>query len=172
MTPDTESRTVVLIRHAKSSWDDPSLSDFDRPLNDRGHEDAPVMGKQLALQALHFDRIICSPSQRTTQTIGYIAGKIGFPDDRIEWDSTLYHSSVNTMLRILSELPDSVHTIALVGHNPSMTDLANYLQMDTVIENMPTCGIVSIDFRLKNWEQIGRYSGTLNTYIYPKQIKP
>ncbi|OFZ06856.1 MAG: hypothetical protein A3D92_04650 [Bacteroidetes bacterium RIFCSPHIGHO2_02_FULL_44_7] len=163
-------RTVVLIRHAKSSWDNPDLADFDRPLNERGHTDAPFMATQLALQGLHFDAIIASPSKRTTETLSNIVQELKYPDNKIVWDSSIYHSSTENLLQILRELDDSIKTVALVGHNPSMTSLANYLQSDTLIENVPTCGIVRVRVNLSKWAELQHQKAQLEFFIYPKKF--
>lgn len=168
--PMENERTIVLIRHAKSSWDNPDLADFDRPLNDRGFTDAPLMGKQLALQGLHFDAVIASPSKRTTQTLSFLLKELKFPESKIIWDSSIFHSSSDNLLRILRDLDASVKTVALVGHNPSMTDLANYLQSDTMIENVPTCGIVCVSAELPTWNDLQRQKAKLEFFIYPKAI--
>lgn len=162
------TRTVVLIRHAKSSWDDPKLDDFDRPLEERGLRDAPVMAAKLAEYNLPIDLVIASPSRRTTQTLEYFRSKLKIPDNRIIWDSTIFHSSTANLLRILTSLDDSIHHVVLVGHNPSMTDLANTLQSDTLIENVPTCGIVHVGGDWQNWSAIRNEKGKLQFFIYPK----
>lgn len=168
--PMENERTIVLIRHAKSSWDNPDLADFDRPLNDRGFTDAPLMGKQLALQGLRFDAIIASPSKRTTQTLSFLLKEIKFPESKIVWDSSIFHSSSDNLIHILQSLDPSVKTVALVGHNPSMTDLANYLQSDTLIENVPTCGIVCVRAELPAWSDLQHQKAKLEFFIYPKGI--
>ncbi len=169
--PASESRTIVLIRHAKSSWDDPTLRDFDRPLNDRGYSDAPFMGKQLAMHGLHFDRVIASPSKRTTQTLQYVSKEAGIRESIITWDSTVFHSTAENLLRLLENLDPSVHTVAVVGHNPSMTQLANLLQSDTLIDNVPTCGMVAVNYQLSSWSELRNSKGKLDFYIYPKLFK-
>ncbi len=164
------TRDILLIRHAKSSWDDPNLADFDRPLAERGLREAPIMASELAKHRLPIDLVIASPSMRTRQTLEYFRTALQIPESRIVWDSTIFHSSADNLLRILSTLDDSVRHVVLVGHNPSMTDLSNALQSDTLIENVPTCGIVHLRGDWSSWNEIRDRKGKLELFLYPKLL--
>ncbi len=166
---DTMERTVILIRHAKSSHDNPELRDFDRPLNPRGYRDAPFMGEKLKEKGENIDLIIASPSQRTTETIHLICKQIGYPIDQIHWDRSVYLSTSENLKRIIRSLDDSIKTVAIVGHNPSMTMTANALQSNEEIENVPTTGIVSVRFNAKTWKEALLTQGKLDYFIYPKK---
>lgn len=168
--PTETMRNIVLIRHAKSSWDNPNLADFDRPLGERGLKDAPDMAKELAKYQLPIDLVIASPSRRTTETLAYFSTALRIPDNKIVWDSTVYHSGTENLMRLISNLPDSIHYVVVVGHNPSMTDFANALESDTLIENVPTCGIVHVSGNWPSWQDIRKKKGKLELFIYPKGI--
>lgn len=164
-------KQITLIRHAKSSWDNPTLRDFDRPLNKRGEKDAPFMGSKLLEEGVKFDQIISSPAKRTTLTIEKICPKINFPIDQILWEESLFHSSMRNVLQLLSVLDDDINSAAIVGHNPSITDTANFLQNDLHIDNIPTAGIISIKYDIDDWTDILDSKGTLSFYIYPKKFR-
>lgn len=171
MTSNETTRTIVLIRHAKSSWDHPELSDIQRPLGERGIKDAPLMGQKLKEKKITFDLIIASPSQRTRETIRAICKEIGYPEDKIVWDSSLYLSSLSNLKRIINELDNSINTVALVGHNPCTTSAVNAFQSDEIIDNVPTTGIVSISFCCETWKKVFEKNGHLNYFIYPKKYQ-
>lgn len=164
-------RTVVLIRHAKSSHENPEWLDIERPLGPRGYNDAPFMGEKLKEKGINFDLIIASPSQRTTETIHLICKEIGYPVDNIIWDSSVYLSSSENLINIIRELDNGINTVGIVGHNPSMTEMANSLQKNEKIENVPTTGIVSVSFAIENWADLKLKKGKLNYFIYPKKYK-
>ena len=163
------SKTVVLIRHAKSSWNHPELSDFERPLNGRGKRDSPYMGQKLNSRGIVFDQMFSSPSQRTTQTARNICNEIAFDFDAIEFENAIYHGGTDDLIDIIQGADETSQTIAIYAHNPGITYLANYLQKDEYIANIPTCGIVSIEFALDNWLDIGDGKGNLNFFDYPKK---
>jgi phosphohistidine phosphatase len=170
-SPDLKktTRTVVLIRHAKSSHTNPEWQDFERPLGERGYRDAPFMGQKIFEKGIKFDLIIASPSQRTTETIQLICKEIDYPVEKVLWDQSVYLSSTENLLTILRNLDDTIKTVGIVGHNPSMTETANTLQKKEKIENVPTSGIVSVSFSLENWSDLNPNKGKLNFFIYPKK---
>lgn len=160
-------KTLTLIRHAKSSWDDNSQSDFDRPLNDRGKHDAPVMGKRLAQQGIVPDVILSSPAKRAKKTAIIIAEKIGYDQDDIVFDDRLYLAGISELVyTILEHNNDSEH-IMMFGHNPGMTEFSNFLAACDIV-NVPTCGIVTIQFDMDSWETIESTKGNLVSFDYPK----
>lgn len=161
-------KTLILVRHAKSSWDNPSLSDFDRPLNDRGLRDAPRMGKRLRENSVVPDMLVSSPANRALSTCKIIAEKIQFPAERIQTEKNLYHADENEFLWIVQELPDSASTVMLFGHNPGITYFANSLTKEN-INNIPTCGVVSCHFDVEHWKQVTWGKGTMNFFDYPKK---
>jgi phosphohistidine phosphatase len=162
------SKILYLVRHAKSSDADSTLTDFDRPLNDRGFKNAPQMGKYLRTVGCHPDVIVSSPSVRTTQTIELIAKEIEFDFSKIIWDETIYRCNQDALLRSINSLPDSVRIAMFVGHNPSITQLANMLQKDTVFDEVPTCGVVAIEFLDPSWQNITKAKSRLLFFKRPE----
>jgi len=160
---------VILIRHAKSSWSHPELSDFERPLNGRGREAAPLMGQKLNKHGFIIDQIFSSPSKRTSQTIKRICKEIDFNYSDVEFENSMYHGSTEDLVDIIQGVDDSNQCVALVIHNPSITWLANQLQKDMYIANVPTCGIVSISFSADSWLNIEEGAGSLDFFDYPKK---
>ena len=159
---------LTLIRHAKSSWDDPALSDFDRPLNKRGMKNAPLMGKIISKRGLVFDRIVASPALRAITTAHLIAGKQGFPEQDIQQRDELYDASVDELLDCVHSLDNQYASIALVAHNPGLTSLCNYLSGES-IANLPTCAVAVIEFDLDDWRAVYQDTGRLVLYEYPRK---
>jgi len=161
-------KRIYLVRHAKSSWKNPDLADFDRPLNSRGKHDAPLMGKQLTKKKVKPDIIICSPAKRALRTATIIANEIDFPKNKIVVKDSLYGASVSTILNIIQYLDDSVNDVMLVGHNPEFTSMANRLS-DYQVENMPTCSVFCVDFEIQSWQDVKKGDGIFKFFDYPKK---
>jgi phosphohistidine phosphatase len=159
---------LTLIRHAKSSWDNPALSDFDRPLNKRGMKNAPLMGKIVSKRGLAFDQIVASPALRAISTARLIAGKLGFPEQDIQQREELYDASLDELLDCVHSLDSQHENIALVAHNPGLTDLCNHLSGES-IDNLPTCAVAVIEFDLDDWRAVYQDTGTLVLYEYPRK---
>lgn len=161
-------KTLILIRHAKSSWDDLSLRDFDRDLNKRGRRDAPEMGRRLAARYAILDAFVVSTACRARATAELMAGELDFPPERIEFRDELYLASPSTMLDVIRQVPDSVQTLALLAHNPGITELANRLSGGRRIDNMPTSGVATFNLSADSWRQIGG-GAELIDFDYPKR---
>jgi len=159
-------KELILIRHAKSSWKHPELSDIDRPLNKRGQRDAPVMGEILAKKNVSPDLIISSPAERAKTTSITIAEIINYPVDKIKFVKSIYEASLFDLLTVIRNIDGNTESVMMFGHNPGFTMLNNYLT-NRYIDNIPTCGIVSISFN-SGWKDIEEGSGKLNYFIYPK----
>ncbi|AFH49501.1 Phosphohistidine phosphatase SixA [Ignavibacterium album JCM 16511] len=160
-------RQLILVRHAKSSWDNPELDDFDRPLNKRGKRDAPFMAILLAEKKVKPDLILSSPAVRTKLTAIEIAKKLGIDKDKIIWNEKIYLASSSKLLKILTGIDDKVRSVMLIGHNPGLTDLQNYLCKEE-IDNIPTCGIVCMRTQ-KDWKSITSKDFELVFFDYPKK---
>src|SRR5215471_13645034 len=130
-------KTLFLVRHAKSSRDDPALPDKERPLNDRGLRDAPRMGERLANQDVRPDLIMSSPAARALATAELIAKKLDYKRKDIVVDERLYAAHADELLEIVQELSDRLKDVMLFGHNPELTELAN--RLSSKITDMPTC---------------------------------
>jgi len=161
-------KQLVIIRHAKSSWEDSSLKDFDRPLNDRGFHDAPLMAKVLKADQIVPDLTVSSPAKRALTTARFIAEGLDYPKDAIEEELSIYGASVEEMLQLINRLDDQHKTVFLFGHNPTFTALAEFLG-DLNIGNLPTCGIVGLRFDLSDWQSVSGGTGTEFFYDYPKR---
>ena len=159
---------LFLVRHAKSSWDDPSLDDIDRPLNERGKKNAPEMGIRLRKQGIKPDLLISSPAKRAFTTAKKISEEIGYPKKDIQIDDRLYHGSSNSMISVIQSLNEKVNSVMIFGHNPGFTDFANML-CGINIYNIPTAGIVAIDFSVDSWSEVDYNMGELVFFDYPKK---
>ena len=135
-------KTLYLLRHAKSSWDDSALSDRERPLNTRGNKNAPQMGKRFFQRAERVDRMLSSPAKRALTTAQLFAGGCGFDKDRIIVAEDLYFSGGGSIENLICEQDDSADALMLVFHNPDITSLANSLDYSLHIDNVPTAGLV------------------------------
>ena len=144
-------RTLVMIRHAKSSWANPLQSDFERPLNERGLNDAPAMGKRLKKAGITPDLLISSTALRTQQTTQLIAAETGYDISKVQWEEKLYHCRPAVFEEVIMEAPDEVKTLFIVAHNPGITEFANQLSPDFSIGNMPTCGMVGVHLDADKW---------------------
>lgn len=160
-------KTLVLVRHAKSSWKDASLADRDRPLNDRGKRDAPEMGRRLAARGEAPDLIVSSPAARALATARVIAEAVGYPVDRIREDERIYMAGPADLLGAIHDLDDDDDRVFLFGHNPGLTDLVNALSVPAV-ENVPTCGVVEFRLTGVRWADLSRETVRRASFMTPK----
>jgi phosphohistidine phosphatase len=160
-------KTLYLLRHAKSSWDDPELDDFERPLNKRGKRDAPEMGGRLRRRGVSPDLLLSSPARRALSTARTIARKIGYERSEIATDERLYLASPGLLLEIVREQKADLGSVMLFGHNPGFTRLANLLTGER-IDNVPTCGFVEIALAGAGWPATDPESGRLVHFDFPK----
>lgn len=163
-------KTLTLIRHAKSSWKDPTLRDFDRPLNKRGYRNAPFMGQLLNERGVNFDRVYSSPARRAIDTAKYICTEIDHDLDEIKKDPSLYHADADDLLDFIGALDDELNDVALVGHNPALTELTNLLSAEP-IDNVPTSGIVLFQVDIEHWRDLSKAKATLLGFEYPKKYQ-
>jgi phosphohistidine phosphatase len=162
-----EQKVLYLVRHAKSSWDDPSLADQDRPLNKRGRRNSPDMGARMAAQGHRPDLIISSPANRAISTARNIAEELGIDVSDIVTDEKLYFAGTAGMMSVLEGVDGRYDRVMMVGHNPIMTNLMNTLG-NTHVYNMPTCAIAVIGFDMPSWADLRKTDGELLGYDYPK----
>ena len=161
-------KRLGLLRHAKSSWDNHDLSDLDRPLNKRGLRDAPRMGALLREREVSPQRIICSTALRARTTAELAAGQLGFDLRAIRFTDDLYHAGAGRMLDVLTELGEGADDVIMVGHNPGITSLANYIATDTHIDNLPTAGFFYAEADISEWRDLQRNPGKLLFFASPK----
>jgi phosphohistidine phosphatase len=163
-------KTIYIVRHAKSSWDNPSLDDYSRPLNDRGEKDAPRMGKRLKEREVIADLMISSPANRALKTCKAIAKILEFPLSKIKEDKRLYHADEDMIYTILKEVKDSNDSLMIFGHNPGLTSFANNLLNENIV-NIPTAGIVACKLNINSWHEIKAGCGELLFFDFPKKSK-
>ena len=161
-------KTLTLVRHAKSSWKDSSLSDRDRPLNKRGERDVPIMAKRIVAAGIRPSLIVCSPAVRAWTTAKAIASEIGYPIEFLQRENKLYLASLDDLLDVLVSQDNGFNSLMLVGHNPGLTTFANYLSPG-ITNNVPTAAVVSVNFDREDWNLYERPETELLTFDYPKK---
>jgi phosphohistidine phosphatase len=161
-------KTIYLVRHAKSSWKYPNLDDFERPLNKRGRKNAPFMGKILKKLEVTPDLVISSPANRAAMTARIISATINYPLENILYSEAIYEFSEDTLIRVINKIDDSVNSSMVVGHNPAINGLANYIG-DQPISNIPTCGVYCLDLDISSWAKIYEHCGKLKFFEFPKK---
>ena len=160
-------KTLFLMRHAKSSWDDPSLADFDRPLNERGIRNAPFMGELMRREGLVPDVIVSSPAMRA-RTTAELAKQAGNFTAGIVFDGRIYEASANALREVASGIDDSHASGMLVGHNPGMENFVRYLTGR--VEPMPTSALAVIELDISRWADIAEDTGHLHNVFRPKEL--
>ncbi len=167
MQKSTINKKLYIIRHAKSSWDSPTLKDFDRPLNERGLNDAPSMGRRLFNREVLPDLIISSEANRAQTTARLIAKEVNYPETNIQFTKDIYHASIKEMIQLINQIDSQYNTVFLFGHNPTFTELAEYIA-DEAYGTLPTCGIVGIELTVDRWELVSAACGQEIYFDYPK----
>lgn len=160
-------KMLYIIRHAKSSWDNPVLNDFNRPLNERGERDAPRMGKRLKEKQVVPDLLLSSPATRALTTCKKIADVLEYSAEKIKTDRDLYHAEDEEILRIVKKINDKHDVVLVFGHNPGLTDFVNRLT-DGLIDNVPTCGIVACSLKIDSWKETDWGKGKVELFDFPK----
>jgi phosphohistidine phosphatase len=158
-------KTLYLLRHAKSSWDDSSVSDFDRPLNERGEKAAPFVGSLMKERGMTPEAIISSPAKRAKQTAKLVAKAAEFPS-KISYDERIYEASTARLLAVMGEIADGIDSVMIVGHNPGMESLIWYLTGK--MEPMPTAALAVIELNVDRWSDVSEGGSLLITLIRPK----
>ncbi len=161
-------KTLLLLRHAKSSWASPELDDHDRPLNPRGQRTAPLMGKFAAQQGLLPDLIVSSTARRAQETTRLFVDESQFQGE-VRFDEQIYLADVSTLISVLNDLPESANSVMLVGHNPGFEELVELLADHS--GPFPTAALARIDLPVESWQQIGREtSGDLQDLYRPREL--
>jgi phosphohistidine phosphatase len=157
---------LLIIRHAKSSWDSASLSDFERPLNERGKKDAATMAKRLHKQKITIDAFISSPAKRAKKTAEVFAQELGV--DNIIFAEDLYHASVSFLYEVIKRTDDKFNAVAIFSHNPGITEFVNTLTDTIRTDNVPTTGIFAVKAPVDNWKDFESAGKEFWFYDYPK----
>ena len=160
-------KALLLIRHAKSEWDDPSLSDFDRPLNKRGKSDAPEMARRLSDKKIKIDVFISSPAKRAKKTASIFAKEYKMEKKDLLFIKELYAAEANVFSDVILNMKDKYDNIAIFSHNPGLTDFANLLS-DVRIDNIPTCGVFAVKIDAKHWADFKEAKKDFWFFDYPK----
>jgi phosphohistidine phosphatase len=168
-------RKLLILRHAKSDWDSPAATDFDRPLAKRGRKDAPRMGRWLKARGLVPSCIVCSPAERAKQTLLAVMEPLQLPPDMVLWDERIYMASLSTLLQVLADCPADTQTVLLAGHNPGMEELVSFLGGDAVTmppngKLMPTAALAELEMPGGKWDKLARGSGKLIALARPREI--
>lgn len=161
-------RTLYLVRHAKSSWADPGMRDFDRPLNERGLRNAPFMAKVCKQRGEPIDLLVSSPANRAITTARFFAKELGIPAARFREEPAIYEASLTKLMRVVEALPDEAGRVMLFGHNPGFSELLEHLS-EAGTGDLPTCGMARIDILLDSWSAVAKGTGTLVWLDGPKR---
>jgi phosphohistidine phosphatase len=171
-------KILTLLRHAKSTWDDPVARDFDRPLNTRGRKAARTVGREMRAQGLEFDSVIASPAVRVVETLRDVGDGYGRALEP-EHDQDLYLAAPSTLLEQVRGTDDSVERLLVVGHNPGLEQLALLMSgrdetglMGELRLKYPTATIAEIRFDVEHWADVGPGAGTLARFIRPRDLDP
>jgi phosphohistidine phosphatase len=160
-------KQLIIIRHAKSSWELGVLSDFDRSLNERGHKDAPAMAKRLLDKNIAIDLFVSSTAKRAFTTASYFAQAYHQTENEIVKIPELYHAMPNVFYDVIKNVEDKFDSIALFSHNPGITEFVNELT-NTKIDDMPTCGIFAIQLNIISWKDFAKAKKEFWFFDYPK----
>ena len=162
-------KKLIIVRHCKSSWSDMSLSDFDRPLNNRGMNDGDLMSGKLFENLSSVDLLLSSSSNRTVLTSKFFIDKINI--NKIKYEDELYHADYKTIINKLKKVDNIINKLMVIGHNPGLTYLVNYFS-NIRLYNLPTTGIVIFDFFTDNWKEIDKIKDLNPSWIkFPKDYK-
>lgn len=160
-------KTLYLIRHAKAAYEEPSISDFDRPLTEKGVQQANAMAEELKTQGVKPSLIVSSPAVRALTTAQIMADTLKYSHKKIKTDEQIYSGGVEDLIEIIKHTEQNVDTLLLFGHNPNLTWLTHYLCEKSHM-NIPTCGIVAIAFKkTKSWNKLTEDEGELLHFIHP-----
>ncbi|MCW3092188.1 MAG: histidine phosphatase family protein [Ferruginibacter sp.] len=168
--PTDGNKLLLVIRHAKSSWEVGTLNDFERPLNERGKKDAPVMAKRLIDRKIMIDAFVSSPAKRAKKTAELFCETYGKSEDSILYVSKLYQAEVDPFYQVVEQLDDFFNTVAIFSHNPGITDFVNTLREDEVISNMPTGSVFAVQIHLKKWADFRKAKKEFLFFDYPKLV--
>ena len=163
-------KKLTLIRHGKSSWDDPSLSDWERPLKARGKKDALLIGYKLEEKKVIPDKIISSSAKRAYDSAKIIAECIRYHESKIAITDDIYLAGMSQLVLLIQNLNDKWKHVFIFGHNPYFTELSN-LYGKTNISNLPTTGVFQISFNCKDWAEISLENGKNSYFLTPKELK-
>ncbi|MEX2253741.1 MAG: histidine phosphatase family protein [Thermoleophilaceae bacterium] len=163
-------KRLYLLRHAKSSWSDPSLADEERPLAPRGRKAAKKMAKELRRREIRPKLVLCSSSRRTQETLELIGSSLG--DPTIEVEVGLYGAGSDGLLARMRAVSDTVGSVLVIGHNPGLQDLALRLApgSERLVEKFPTGVLAAFELDVPNWRELGQTEARLAAYVVPREL--
>ena len=162
-------KNLVIIRHAKSSWADQFVGDHDRKLNDRGRRDAYQMGAFLSRRKVQLGEVYCSTARRAVKTLKRLSLKYNIDQSNVHFIEALYLANLDDLLKIIRLLPDETHFATVIGHNPGLTHLINYLAKPP-IDNLPTMGVFIVQLTIDKWADISMHCASEAEFFYPKMF--
>jgi phosphohistidine phosphatase len=160
-------KTLLLLRHAKSSWKEAGLRDFDRPLNKRGLKAAPLIGRFMRRKKIEPDLVLSSPAERARQTASLVVEHGRLPAET-RYDERIYEADVARLLEVVSEIGDAVEEVLLVGHNPGLEELLS--RLTGANERMPTAALACIELNAEEWSKLRGAGGRLAWLVKPKEL--
>lgn len=165
---ENEMKTLLLLRHAKSSKDDPSLIDFDRPLNERGKNDAQLIGKYIRQQKIKADFVVSSPAERARQTAELVLKSAGLKVE-LRFDKRIYEAAVRSLLNVVSQIEDTANAVVLVGHNPGFAELLEALTGEA--RDLPSASLACIELSVEKWSKVLGGVGHLKWLVTPRKLR-
>ncbi|TVQ67290.1 MAG: histidine phosphatase family protein [Balneolaceae bacterium] len=165
-----KEKKILVMRHAKSSWDHPGLKDFDRPLNKRGLRDAPAMGRYLQELGLSPDCIISSPAQRARTTVELVSLETGYSKEQILWDDALYYKGAEAYMRAIGNAPEEADTLLIAGHYPMVHQTTSLLKGSSFNEHFSTAAIACLSTEAEQWPLVGGSRNRLLWFMNPKKL--
>ena len=162
-------KTIILVRHAKSSWAEAGLSDFDRPLNERGKRDAPEMARRIAGRGLSVDFLVSSPAKRARKTASIFAETLSIDPSRLQLVQELYLANERDFIRAIESIDDQYKTVIIFSHNPGITEFANSLT-SVRVDDMPTCAAYALTSDSPSWKEFMKSEKSFLFFDYPKLV--
>ncbi len=160
-------KTLILVRHAKSDWGNPGLDDIDRPLNERGKRDAPLMARRLLDRKTKVDLFVSSPAKRAARTAKIFAEEFGAKKKQLIWKEELYLAPPSVFYEVIEGMDDDADSIAIFAHNEGITEFANQLT-ETRTDNIPTCGVFAVNIETDSWKEFRDAKKEFLFFDYPK----
>jgi len=163
-------KRIYFIRHAKSSWEDIRLTDFERPINDRGRNDIIKMGSWFKQRLVDLDAVFSSPANRAIYTARAICKEIEYEVHNIIINNNIFEATKDDLIQIIKGLDNHLNNIIIFGHNPALTDVINYLEVNLSLKNLPTLGVCGMDLNIKKWDDIDFNTGKSILFMTPKML--
>lgn len=164
-------KEIIVVRHAKSDWGNEGLKDIDRCLSERGYTDAYQLADWFSANKSKPDILLTSPAVRALSTALIFARAIKLPLFKLQLEPDIYEADTETLLKLLWQQKDEVTSLMLFGHNPALTDLCNELAEEFYLDNLPTCGMLFMQFDCKKWRELKSKSGKITDHVFPKEFK-